>query len=86
MLDCYQTDQSPTSVCELTQIRTVLINLVISNCLPFFTHQHLKNDMISATEATFIAENFYMVKIHAFHCVLCFRTSNNKINENEFSK
>lgn len=81
MFDCYLTDQTPTSVCELTQIRTVLISLVISNCLPFFTHQHLKNDTISAKEATFIAKNVYMVKIHTFHCVLRFRTSSNKIRE-----
>jgi len=81
MLDRYLTDQSPTSVCELTQIRAVLISLVISNWLPFFTHQHLKNDMISVAEATFIAETFCMVKIHTFHCKLRFRTSSNKINE-----
>jgi len=37
--------------------------------------------MTSATQATFMAENFYMVKIHTFHCVLCFRTSSNKISE-----
>jgi len=40
--------------------------------------------MISATEATFTAKNCYMVKIHTFHCVLCFRTSSNKISEYEF--